>query len=144
MFDRYNLAARRVIFFARQEVGRVGGRMLDPGHLLLGLLREAPTLVTGYLSTPKVAPALRRIIEQSLPAGEKLPDSVDVPLSPGCRQVLEAAEKESDRLGQREVTPILLLWGILSEPDSAAARALLTHDVDPAQVRRDAAGAGCG
>jgi ATP-dependent Clp protease ATP-binding subunit ClpC len=40
MFERYTEKARRVIFFSRYEASELGGRAIEPHHILLGLLRE--------------------------------------------------------------------------------------------------------
>ena len=40
MFERYTQHARRVIFFARYEASQFGSSLIEPEHLLLGLLRE--------------------------------------------------------------------------------------------------------
>jgi ATP-dependent Clp protease ATP-binding subunit ClpC len=47
MFERYTEGARRVIFFARFEASQYGGPTIDPEHMLLGLLREYPSLLEG-------------------------------------------------------------------------------------------------
>ena len=49
MFERYTEKARRVIFFARYEAAQAETRMIEPAHLLLGILREDPGLMESCL-----------------------------------------------------------------------------------------------
>jgi ATP-dependent Clp protease ATP-binding subunit ClpA len=40
MFERYTEHARRALFFSREEATLQGAASIEPGHLLLGLIRE--------------------------------------------------------------------------------------------------------
>jgi hypothetical protein len=39
MFERFSEAARQAVFWARHAVSALGGRAIEPEHLLLGLVR---------------------------------------------------------------------------------------------------------
>ena len=41
MFEKYNEKARRALFFARYEASKLGSRVIETEHVLLGLLRVA-------------------------------------------------------------------------------------------------------
>ena len=40
MFEKYNEKARRALFFARYEASKLGSRVIESEHILLGILRE--------------------------------------------------------------------------------------------------------
>jgi hypothetical protein len=40
MFERYDAASRRAVFFARYEACARGAQAIAPEHLLLGMLRQ--------------------------------------------------------------------------------------------------------
>jgi ATP-dependent Clp protease ATP-binding subunit ClpC len=39
MFEKYNEKARRALFFARYEASKLGSRVIESEHILLGILR---------------------------------------------------------------------------------------------------------
>jgi ATP-dependent Clp protease ATP-binding subunit ClpC len=45
MFEKWTEKARRAIFFARYDALQLGGKSIEPEHLLLGLFREDKTLI---------------------------------------------------------------------------------------------------
>ena len=38
MFEKYNEKARRALFFARYEASKLGSRVIEAEHVLLGIL----------------------------------------------------------------------------------------------------------
>jgi len=126
MFERYTEGARRVIFFARYEASQYGSRFIEPEHMLLGLLREYPSLLAGQLSYDPV-PNLRLEIEPHLKKGGRFNTSVEVPLSEESKHVLQHALAEAERLSHRYIGPEHILFGILAEQKCPAARVLRAH-----------------
>ena len=45
MFEKYNEKARRALFFARYEASKLGSRVIESEHILLGILREGEETV---------------------------------------------------------------------------------------------------
>ena len=90
-FDVYDLRARRVIFFARYEASVYGSSQIDVPHLILGLMREDEALTD----------ELRRKIESdtNLTANERIPTSVEMPLSERAKAVLVKAEESANLPG---------------------------------------------
>ena len=86
MFDRFSEKARRAIFFARYEAGRMGNSYIEGEHLLLGLLREDRVLIS-LLRIPS-GEDLRAKIEGKLRCEESIAMSVDMPLSHECNRAL--------------------------------------------------------
>ena len=136
MFERYTEKARRVIFFARYEASQSCSQAIEPEHILLGLLREDKQLAQRFFQTPRRAlESIRREIQERAGQGDKVPVSVDLPLSSAAKHVLTFAAQESDRLGQRHIGTEHLLLGILREEKSSAAQILYERGVRLDRVR---------
>ena len=130
MFERYTEKARRVIFFARQEASELGGHAIEPHHILLGLIREDQPLITRFCKlTPLQLHDLRDRIRASTGPVEKLPTSVDMPLSGQTKHVLGYAADESQQLNHRYLSTEHLLLGLLREEQTTAAEILIEHGV---------------
>ena len=131
MFERYTEKARRVIFFARQEASELGGPAIEPHHILLGLIREDPPLITRFCKLTLPLLDLRDRIRASTGPVEKLPASVDMPLSGQTKHVLSYAADESQQLNHRYLSTEHLLLGLLREEQTTAAEILIEHGVLP-------------
>jgi hypothetical protein len=128
MFERYTEHARRVIFFARYEASAAGSPYLEPEHLLLGLLREDPTLRGRLLSEAR--DQIRKRIEENSPRREKISTSVDLPLSTDSKRVLALGAKESDALNHKVIDCGHLVLGLLRLEKGIAATLLPQYGVD--------------
>lgn len=124
MFERYTEKARRVIFFARYEASEFGSPYIETEHLLLGLLREDKTLTNRFLPSGTSVESIRRQIEEHTVVREKIPTSVDLPLSNECKRILGYAAKEADSLSHAHIGTEHLLLGLLREQKCFAAAIL--------------------
>lgn len=116
MFERFSEEARRVVFYARQEAGDFGSKNIEELHLLLGVLREDP----GILSDVVPQKDYGELVRESLKAerGVPIPETVDLPLSQGGVAALKLAIEEADRRNQDEIWVGHVLLGLLGVPDS--------------------------
>lgn len=133
MFERYTEEARRVIFFARHEASEFGSSQIETEHILLGLMRADNVLL-------RLIPNfhfndVRKRIESLSPVAEKIPISVDLPLSNEGKRVLDHAAEEAERLGSKPITPAHLLLGLLREKRSPAASILHDYGVKLSELR---------
>jgi len=136
MFERYDEAARRALFFARYEASQLGSTSIEPEHLLLGVLRQPSPVVHEILAAADVTTAaLRTELEAATAFHEKLSTAIEIPFSPACKQVLQFCTQEADGLGHRHIGVDDLLLGILREETSAAAQLLHQHGIRLAAVR---------
>jgi len=136
VFERYTEKARRVVFFARYEASQFGSPYIESEHLLLGFLRENKG--TKFHSTSaQTADSIREQIEKHTKVREKIPTSVDLPLSNECKRILHYASEEADRLGHKHIGTEHLLAGMLLEKDCYAARLLSEHGVSLESVRSE-------
>src|SRR5438034_990251 len=124
MFERYTEKARRVIFFARYEASHFGSPHIETEHLLLGLLREDKQLTNRFLRSHASIESIRKQIEGRTTIREKVSTSVDLPLSPECKRVLQYAAEEAERLSHKHIGTEHLLLGLLREEKSFAAEIL--------------------
>ena len=134
MFERFTEKARRVVFFARYEAGQYGSPYIETEHLLLGLLREDNSLSRRILASggifkemsfsPVAIESIRRKISERGMLGQKLPTSVDLPLSNESKRVLAYAAEEAERLAHKHIGTEHLLLGLLREKKSFAAQLL--------------------
>ena len=140
MFERYTEKARRTIFFARYEASQFGSPYIEAEHLLLGLLREDKSLANRFLRSP--AESIREQIERHTAPGEKVPTSVDLPLSHECKRVLAYGAEEAERLKHKHIGTEHMLLGLLREEKCFAARLLheqgLTIDSVREQLQQSA------
>jgi hypothetical protein len=125
-FGTYGHPARRCIYFARCEASSFSHREITLEHLLLGILRQEPSLI--YSAGRD---AMVRAIEADAPAIRRIPPKDDLRLSWASKRVLAAAIEIARAAGRREIAPRDLLTGILREPDTLAARLLREYIPDP-------------
>jgi ATP-dependent Clp protease ATP-binding subunit ClpA len=91
VFDRYSESARRALFFARYQVGQLGGTSIDLEHLLLGLMRE-PTGPVSRILAPLPLEKIRSEIESQSIFREKMPKSVEIPFSTDAKYGLRLTD----------------------------------------------------
>src|SRR3989449_4472356 len=124
MFERYTERARRVIFFARYEASQFGSTTIETEHLLLGLLREDGNLTNRFLPNAPSAASIRDEIARRMPIREKVPTSIDLPLSNEGKRILAYSAEEAERLNHRYIGTEHVLLGILREEKCVAAQVL--------------------
>jgi hypothetical protein len=139
MFERYTEKARRVIFFARYEASQFGSSSIETEHLLFGLFREDPALLSRFVGSTRIAAEIRVEIERQITRHERISTSVEVPLTIECKKVLTLATEEADRLSQRHVGTEHLLLGILRLEDSLPARLLQERGLQLSAIRESLA-----
>jgi ATP-dependent Clp protease ATP-binding subunit ClpC len=110
MFERYTEKARRVIFFARYEAAAVGSPFIEPPHLLLGIVREAKSVLQ---DSPRDAQSIRHVIEAGVQKRQATSTSVDLPLNVQAKQALAFAAEEAERCGHKHIGSEHLLLGLI-------------------------------
>jgi Clp amino terminal domain, pathogenicity island component len=133
MFERYTEKARRVIFFGRYEACQYGSPVIEPEHLLLGLLREDKSL---YRWLPKMdAGTIRQQIIGLFSKQPAVSTAVDLPLSDSGKRVLKHAGDEADRLANKHIGTEHLLLALLEQNERVAARLLRAAGADAGEIR---------
>ena len=136
MFDRYTQSALRALFFARSEVQRLGGCVIEPEHLVLGVLDGSPHAIVRFA---RAAGAeyfrLRTRLADAVLAPEDVAASVEIPFSPATIRVIERTLIEADDLGNSWIRPEHMVIAVMVETDAEATRALIEAGVEPDAVR---------
>ncbi|MBI4464934.1 MAG: ATP-dependent Clp protease ATP-binding subunit, partial [Acidobacteria bacterium] len=133
MFERFNEAARRTIFFARNEANRFGASQIQTEHLLLGIFADGP--LSAHLLFPVSPEEIRLQLEQDQSQGQEILPDADPPLCDESKRVLQFAAEEADRLEDKNIGNEHLLLGLLLETKSYAAQLLVKKGVSLASVR---------
>jgi ATP-dependent Clp protease ATP-binding subunit ClpC len=140
MFERYTDTARRTIFAARFEASRLGSESIETEHLLLGILRTDGLLILRLLKAPEKADSIREQLEKQLPQRDKVPTSVDLPLSRECKRVLQHAAEEATRLNNQYITAGHFLLALLSEESSTASKVMLENGLTSSHIEHEMLG----
>lgn len=137
MFEKYTEKARRAVFFARYEASQLGVSAIDSEHLLLGLLREEPSILSRFFPAHASVDSIRRQIERRLLFRHKIAASVAIPLSVEAKNVLRYAAEEADAISSREIKPEHFLLGMFGEKGSLGAKVLRENGVEYTVVRKE-------
>jgi hypothetical protein len=137
MFERYTEKARRVVFFARYEASMYGSPAIETEHLLLGLLREDYKTAKHLLPGLRTKNQIQNQIESQITRRDRIPTSVEMPLSKECKQVLTLASEESKKIGHKHVGTEHLLLGLLRIDGGIAAGILRENLFDLDKLREE-------
>ena len=100
MFEKYNEKARRALFFARYEASKLGSKVIESEHLLLGILREGEDIIKEIFSRFNVKPEeVRREIEGDRIFVERISSTAELPLSEESKKKLWRPCREARALG---------------------------------------------
>lgn len=138
MFEKYNEKARRALFFARYEASKLGSRVIESEHVLLGILREGEETVLELLARFNVKPEeLRREIEGERVFVERVSSTAELPLSEETKKVLAYAAHEAESMLHKSVGSEHLVIGLLRVENCLAQRILLHAGLDLTMVREE-------
>jgi ATP-dependent Clp protease ATP-binding subunit ClpC len=138
MFEKYNEKARRALFFARYEASKLGSRVIESEHVLLGILREGEETVTELLRRFHIKPEeIRREIEGERIFVERISSTAELPLSEESKKILAYASHEAESMLHSTVGSEHLLIGILRVEGCLAMRILAQHGLDVYSVREE-------
>ena len=137
MFELYSEPARRSLFFSRYAVTQLGGAVIEPEHLVLGVCRAQPRAILRFTRDPEAAEALRAGLEASMEQPTKQAERVEIPFSADTKSVLELTPVEAFALKNRWILPEHLILCVMVKTDGAATRALREAGVDPEAIRAD-------
>ena len=138
MFEKYNEKARRALFFARYEASKLGSRVIEAEHVLLGILREGEESVMRIFARFGVKPEeVRREIEGERVFVERVSSTADLPLSEETKKILAYAAHEAESMVHPAVGSEHLLIGILKVESCLAMRVLSQAGLDLFAVREE-------
>jgi len=137
MWQRFTERARRVIFYAQEEAGRLGENYVSTEHLLLGLVRESDSVAARILERMGVSlTRVRNEIERQVSRGEGRLGQ-ETQLTPRAKRVIDLAYDEARQLNNNYIGTEHLLLGLIREGEGLAGRVLAKLGVDLDRVRRE-------
>ena len=138
MFEKYNEKARRALFFARYEASKLGSRVIESEHILLGVLREGEEIIKEIFSRFNVKPEqIRREVEGDRLFVDRISSSAELPLSEESKKILAYSAHEAESMLHQYVGTEHLLIGILRVESSTAARILSAKGLNVYGVREE-------
>jgi ATP-dependent Clp protease ATP-binding subunit ClpC len=138
MFEKYNEKARRALFFARYEASKLGSRVIETEHILLGVLREGEESVTELFQRLNVDPeTIRKEIEGERVFVERISSTAELPLSEESKKVLAYAAHEAESMLHSSVGSEHLLIGLLRVEGCVGMRTLTRCGMDLYNVREE-------
>src|SRR5437762_10156910 len=137
MWQRFTERARRVVFFAQEEAGRLGENYVSTEHLLLGLVRENDSVAARILDRLGVSLGrIRSEIERQVTRGDGRLGQ-DMQLTPRAKRVIDLAYDEARQLNNNYIGTEHLLLGLIREGEGLAGRVLAKLGVDLERTRRE-------
>jgi ATP-dependent Clp protease ATP-binding subunit ClpB len=134
-FDRFTEKAQEALLAAQHEATARGHQAPDPEHLLFALIEQSDGLIPPLLAGLGVDPrVLRTRLVAALERRPKVEGAAapgGLMLSPRMARVLEAAQREADRLKDEYVSTEHLFLGLLQIRDGDASRELTQLGVTP-------------
>ncbi|HQN08040.1 MAG TPA: ATP-dependent Clp protease ATP-binding subunit [Thermoanaerobaculia bacterium] len=139
MFEKYNEKARRALFFARYEASKLGSKVIESEHVLLGILREGEDVTREIFARFNVKPDdVRKEIEGDRVFVERVSSTQELPLSEESKKILAYASHEAESMMHPYVGTEHLLIGILRVDPCVASRLLTAHGFNLYGVREEA------
>src|SRR5580698_9889007 len=137
MWQRFTERARKVVFFAQEEAGRLGENYVSTEHLLLGLVRENDSVAARILDRMGVSLGrIRSEIERQVTRGEGRLGQ-DMQLTPRAKRVIDLAYDEARQLNNNYIGTEHLLLGLIREGEGLAGRVLFKLGVELERTRRE-------
>lgn len=132
MFERFTDRARRVVVLAQEEAKSLNNSVLDPEHILIGIIREGQG--GGALALAKLGVNSETLISEVrnvIAVGENDED-VKPTFSDSAKEVLKYSLREALQLGHNYIGTEHLLLAITRSKDTRAAQVLaklgVTHE----------------
>ncbi len=122
--EKLTYKAQEALSEAQKTAERYNHQQIDTGHILLALIKQRDGLVPQILK--RLEADLTRIEKELYREMEKIPrvsgpGSVgQIYITPGLKEVFDAAEKEAERLHDEYVSTEHILIGIVGRDDAAA------------------------
>jgi len=137
MWQRFTERARRVVFFAQEEAGRLGENYVATEHILLALIRENDSVAARILDRMGISlSSLRAEIERQVTKGDGRLGQ-DMQLTPRAKRVIDLAYDEARQLNNNYIGTEHLLLGVIREGEGLAGRICSKLNIDMDRARRE-------
>ena len=135
MLEKFTGRSKRVIILAQEEAVALNHLHIEPGHVLLGLLREG--IGVGAIALESLGITHSAVRSKAMGrASEHQQTALDDPqFALHTKRVLERSVDEAHRLGHAYVGTESILLALVAEPDGSAAQILAELGVGLDRVR---------
>ncbi len=140
-YARWTDRARKVMQLANQEAQRFNHEYIGTEHILLGLIKEGSGVAAEVFRNLGVQ--IRKIREEVKKQVQSRPDALTMgklPQTPRASRVIEYSMEEARHLNHNYIGTEHVLLGLLREPDSVAARVLISLGLRLEDVRKEVLG----
>ena len=138
MYERFTDRARKVMALANQETQRFNHEYIDTPHILLGLVKEGGGVGANVLKNHDVdMKKLRLEVKKFIKPGPDVVTMGKMPQTPQAKDVIKYAIEESRSLNHNYVGTEHILFGLLREPESIAAKILTNLGLKLEDVRQE-------
>jgi len=135
MWKQLTQKARKAIFLAQEEAGRLGYSHVGPEHLLLAMAREEDCMAVSILEGLGLDPGTLRIqVMKQLSRGSEILGQ-EMQLTTEAKSVIDLAFTECREMKEDWVGTEHLLIGIVRSTESVAAKVLCELGADSAKIR---------
>jgi ATP-dependent Clp protease ATP-binding subunit ClpC len=132
LFYMFSERARRVVAHAHNEAYARHSEYIGTAHLLLGLIHDSD--VARMLQVLGADPrAVRRHVEHTIGRAQRVA-SRELPVTPQARKALDRSLHEARRRGHHLVDAEHVLYGLISEANSSATKAVTVVGARPARI----------
>ncbi|NLL37925.1 MAG: ATP-dependent Clp protease ATP-binding subunit [Fretibacterium sp.] len=137
MWQFFTERGKKVIQLAHHEALRMGHNVIEPEHILLGIIHEGGGIACQAMAALDLdMEKIREQIEGAMGRSQPILKSIDLPLSPRMRKALELAMKEARNMGFNYVGTEHILLGVLSDSTSMVSQYFGTMGVDAASLKK--------
>ena len=141
MWQFFTERGKKVIQLAHHEALRMGHPMVEPEHILLGLIHEGGgTACQAMIALGLDLERIKSQIEEAMGQSQPNMKSIDLPLSPRMKKALELSMLEARNMGVNYVDTEHMLLGILGDDNRLVSQYFFTMGVDAATARRQITG----
>ena len=134
-FDDFNEASRMTLYYARYAVAELGGVVITPEHLFLGLLQANPDVVGRFLGPSASIDVVTQQVKDKTPTGGRVSTEVDLPISREADLVLRKAVDDTQTGPSKVVRPEHILLALLKTNQGPVVDVLRTHGVIEGDIR---------
>ncbi|MDR1977538.1 MAG: ATP-dependent Clp protease ATP-binding subunit [Synergistaceae bacterium] len=137
MWQFFTERGKTVIQLAHREALKMGHNVIEPEHILLGLIYEGSGV--GYQAMAALGLNLNEVriqIEEAMGRSDPTLKAIDLPLSPRVKKALELSMREARNMGINYVGTEHILLGILSDTSSMISQYFLSMGIDAAMVQK--------
>ena len=138
MSERLTPEARVAVGIAHTIARISASQKIETEHLLLAIMRENPAFLNRFLKTKVTGDPIREVIHQNFAKGKEISKLTETAIPRRTEEfehVIALAAEEAQRAGREDIGIDHLLFAILREENSTAARILRERGADIDLIR---------